>query len=85
MHMYDLCVIGYVSLVCGYVCGVCVAYGPYVVCSPYVLLCGCVCGRQVGGILPVSDETCLFQVLQAEVALEQDNGVVNMVESRVRS
>lgn len=64
MRMSDLCVNGYVSMVCGHVCGVCVAFGTYVVCSLYVLLCGCVCGRQVGGILPVSDEPCLFQALQ---------------------
>ena len=39
--------------------------------------CVAVCGKQVEGILSVSDETCLLEVLQAEGALEQGNGVVN--------
>lgn len=39
--------------------------------------CVAVCGKQVEGILSVSDETYLLEVLWAEGALEQDNGFVN--------
>lgn len=39
--------------------------------------CVAVCGKQVEGILSVSDETYLLEVLRAEGALEQDNRFVN--------
>lgn len=76
MHMYDLCLNGtYLWYVGMYV--VAVWYMVHMGCVVFMCWYVAVCGKQVEGILSVSDETCLLEVLRAEGALEQDNGVMN--------
>lgn len=82
MHMYDLCVDG-TCLWCVGMYVVSVWYAVHMWCAVFMCCCVAVCGKQVEGILSVGDETCLLEVLRAEGALEQDNGVVNTRKRRV--